>query len=148
VQHVAGQLTREEDAATVEGRDREQGELDRHHHAEVALAAAQRPEQVRFAVRGDVPQLAVGRHHVQRGHVVGGVAVLAAERPEPATEGVTDHGHRRRRAVEPGQPGLARLLDELAPPHPGLDPRGAVRRVSINKIKSLSHGTREALRAC
>jgi hypothetical protein len=37
------------------------GELDRRDHAEVAVAAAQRPEQVRLVLRVDTGRASVGR---------------------------------------------------------------------------------------
>ena len=54
-QHVAGVLELEEHRAAVDVLDRVQPELERGHDAEVAAAAAERPEQVRvLRLAGDV----------------------------------------------------------------------------------------------
>ena len=77
-QHVGRPLTREVDAAGIEAGHREQIEFQGGDHCKVALAAAQRPEQVGFGFRVDVAQFAVRGDYVERTHVVGGVPVGAA----------------------------------------------------------------------
>ena len=71
--------------------DREQLELDRGDDREAATAAAQRPEQIGLVLGVGVDELAVGGHELDRAHVVGGQAVLAAEKAHPAPERVADH---------------------------------------------------------
>jgi hypothetical protein len=69
-------------------------ELQPDDHAEVALAAAHRPEQLRLAVSSDLPQLPVSADDVDAAYPVGGEAVAAAERPDPASEGIADDAER------------------------------------------------------
>ena len=59
--------------------DRVQRELDRGDDAEVAAAAAQRPEQVGVLVGGGADELAARGHELDGEHVVGREAVLALE---------------------------------------------------------------------
>ena len=57
VQHLGGALAREEEDAGVDLRDRVELELERGDDAEVAAAAAERPEQLRLVVAVDAAQL-------------------------------------------------------------------------------------------
>jgi hypothetical protein len=82
-----------------------------------------------------MPQLPVGGHHVDREHVVRGVALRSAEdRTLPAAENVADRAQLGRRAVHRGQPELRRLLDDLLPAHAGLDPCGAGLRLDPHAV--------------
>jgi hypothetical protein len=82
-----------------------------------------------------MPQFAVRGHHVERAHMVGGVAVGAAEgRAETATQGVTGDSHRGVRPVQRSQPRLGRLRDDLRPYRSGADPGGAADRVDGHVI--------------
>jgi hypothetical protein len=53
------------DAGTVKAGHRKQVEFQRGDHAEVALVAAQRPEQFGFGRRVDMPQFGVRGHHLE-----------------------------------------------------------------------------------
>ena len=75
--------------------------------AEVAAAAAQRPEEVGLALAVDSTQSPVGGHDLDRGHLVGADAVLAAEPREAAAERVADDADVRRGAGERGEAVLA-----------------------------------------
>jgi hypothetical protein len=64
-----------------------QGELDPGDDAEVALAAADGPEQVGVALGVHDPDLAVGGHEGQAAYVVGGEAAASRHRAQPAVPG-------------------------------------------------------------
>ena len=116
-QHLGCPLDRPEHRAGVDLGDRVEPELDGGDDAEVAAAAAQRPEQGRLGVGVGAHQLAVGGDHLDRGDAVGGDAVGAAEPAEPAAERVADHAHvgRRARPVRPGRaPARARSRPSTA----------------------------------
>ena len=102
------------------GADRVRAELERGDDAEVAAAAAQRPEQVGVLVGAGVHLRAVGQHHVGADQAVDRepeaarqVAEAAAER-EPADAGGRDDPRRRRAAVLGG--GLVDLPPGAAAP--------------------------------
>jgi hypothetical protein len=61
-------------------------EFEATHCAEVAAAAADRPEQVGFVVSADFVNLAVGRHDFGAEHVVDRQPVLAVQPSETAAE--------------------------------------------------------------
>jgi hypothetical protein len=83
-----------------------QAELERRDDAEVRTGAAHAPEQVGVLLLARADLLAVGRHEVDREHVVDRVAPMPLEPPQPATQGqprdarVTDHPHRTREPVD------------------------------------------------
>src|SRR3954471_18664253 len=82
-----------------------------------------------------MPQCPVRGHHLQRAHVVGGVAEGAAEgRAETAAQGVTGDSHRGARPVQRSQPVLDRLRDDLGPYRSGADPRRAADRVMVTSF--------------
>ena len=109
------------------GADRMQEELERGDDAEVAAAAAQRPEQVRVLVqRTPGPCSPVGGHQLGGDQVVAGEAVLAPQPADAAAEREAGHPRlgdqagRRREAV-----GLRRGV-HLPPDRAALRPsRGA-----------------------
>ena len=68
----------------------EERELQRGHHAEVASATAQRPEQVGVFRRRCPRELAVGGDDFDRRHLVRGEAVLARQPTQAAAERVPD----------------------------------------------------------
>ena len=100
VQHLGRALEREEHDAGVDLADREQVELERGDDAEVAAAAAQRPEELGLVVAVDAAQLAVGGDELDRGDAVRRQAVLAAVPADAAAERVADDADVRRRAVQ------------------------------------------------
>ena len=79
------------------------GELDRGHDAEVAAAAAQRPEEVRVVLGVGAHEPAVGGDELERGHGVGLQAVLAGQPAHAAAERVAGDPDVRRRAVQARQ---------------------------------------------
>ena len=78
-------------------------ELDRGHDAEVAAAAAQRPEQVGWCSASARTRLAVGGDELERGHGVGLQAVLARQPADAAAERVAGDPDVGRGAVQAGQ---------------------------------------------
>ena len=87
--------------------------------AEVAAAAAQRPEQLGVLARADLDHLAARQHELKGDEVVAGEAVLAGEPADPAAERQAGHpglGHdpgrddqpvRRGRGVDVAEPAAA-----------------------------------------
>ena len=88
VQHLAGELEREEQRAGVQLIDRVHGELDRRHDPVVATAAAQRPEQVGVMLGVGANELAVGGDELDRRHRIALQAVLAGQPAHAAAERV------------------------------------------------------------
>ena len=94
--------------------------------AEVAAAAAQRPEQLGVRVGVDLDHLAGGQDELQRDEVVAGQAVLAGEPADAAAEREAGHaglGHdpgrddqlvRRGRGVDVAEPAAAADVHQLA----------------------------------
>ena len=60
--------------------------LERRDDAEIAAAAADRPEEVRIALVITGDEHAVGRYHVRRDQIVAGQAVGAAQIAHAAAE--------------------------------------------------------------
>ena len=104
-------------------------ELERGHDAEVAAAAAQRPEQVRIAVRTGHDTLAGRGDDLGPDQVVAGEARRARQPADPAAErqaadaGVAERPADDREMMRPG-----RRVDVL-PERPALDPDDPRRRV-------------------
>ena len=73
----------EREAAVTIGADRVSVELERGHDAEVAAAAAQRPEQLGVLVLARMDPLAGRRDELDRGEGVAGQAVARSSQPEP-----------------------------------------------------------------
>src|SRR6185312_11005364 len=101
---------------------RQQLELDRGDDAEVAAAAAQRPEQLRVVLVGGPADLAVGGDDLDRGDVVGGEAVLAGVPAHATAEGVADDADVRRGSVQAGEAEVGGGRDDVLPAGPGTDP--------------------------
>jgi hypothetical protein len=110
--------------------DREQLQLQRGHHAEVAAAAAQGPEQVLVLVGVGAHLLAVGGHELDAAHRVAGQAVEAAQPADAAAQDEADHAHVGRGPAQGGQAVLAGRGGEVARQRAGLDPRHA--RVGVD----------------
>jgi hypothetical protein len=108
--------------------DREQLQLDRGDDAEAAAAAAQRPEQVGLVLAVGAHELAVGGHQLDRVHMVGGQAVLTAEKAHPTAERVADYADVGRGARQRGEPVPGRGLDDLEPDRSRLDAGGPAGR--------------------
>jgi hypothetical protein len=110
----------------------EQPHLDRGDDAEVAAAAAQRPEEVGVLARGRPHEAAVGEHHLDRRDGVGGQAVLAADPAEAAAERVAHDPDVRRRAERRHEAGALELRGDVEPHHAGLGAEGAAVDVDVD----------------
>ena len=120
LQHLLGALEREEQRAGDDLGDREEAELERGHDAEVAAAAAHRPEQLGVVLGVDPPAYAVGRDEFDRDHGVGGDAVRAGEPADAAAERVADDADVVRRSGERGEAVRRDRGDDVAPEGAGL----------------------------
>ena len=89
VQHLGPAFDGVPQDAGVQLCDWEQPQLQGGDDAEAAAAAAQRPEQVGLVLAVGAAELAVGGHYLDRQHVAGRQAVLAAQEAQAAAEGVT-----------------------------------------------------------
>ena len=105
-EHVASLLKAPEQQAGLHDRaDLVQAELEFSDHAEVAAAAADRPEQVGVLVRGGPADLPAGGDHLGGDEVVDAQPGLAGQPPhapaerEPADTGVTDNTGRHGQAI-------------------------------------------------
>jgi hypothetical protein len=83
--------------------NREQPELEAGHDAEVAAAAADRPEQVRMLGLVCDELATVGGHDLDREQRIDRQAVLAHQPTDPAAEGQARDAHRARVAERGGQ---------------------------------------------
>ena len=135
LQDLLGTLLREHEHARVHLAQGMEAELDRGHHAEVAAAAAQRPEQVGIVVAVDPTEVAVGRHDLDRGHLVRLEAVLAAEPAEAAAQGIAGDADVGRGAGERGEPVLGGGLDGLDPDRAGADAGDARDGVDLDVLQ-------------
>ena len=141
--------------------------LQRRGNAEVAAAAAQRPEQVAVLLGAGMDQMAFSGDHVGGDEVVAGKAVLAqqpADAPaqrEPAKPGGGDQAAGR------GQAERLRLVVEIGPRSPALRDRTAGLRIDLdcfhqreienhptvgrrepgNAVRAAAHRERQALAA-
>ena len=102
--------------------------------AEVAAAAAQRPEEVGVGRLGHVEHLAVGVDELDGQQVVGREAVLRHQPAEPAAEREPGDARRRDRAAGDGEPVLGRGAVELRPRETALGPHCAGLRVDLGAL--------------
>ena len=100
-----------------------QRELDRGHDAEVAAAAAQRPEQLGMLVRGGADRLAGRGHELDGEHVVAGEAVLALEPAGAAAEREARDAGARHAAADGGEAVLLGRGVDLGPGQPAAHAR-------------------------
>ncbi len=82
-QHRGRLIQRVEHHAAQNLADRVELILEGRHDAEIAAAAAQRPEQVGILLGACLPQLAIGRDHLGRYQVVDRQAMLSPSQPRP-----------------------------------------------------------------
>ena len=134
--HVGGLLERPEGRPGLDDRDRMGAELERGDDAEVAAAAADRPEQVGVLVRARAGLGAVGEDHVRLEQVVDREPVLAAQVPDPAAEREpADAG----RGDDPGgrrEPVLVGGRVDLVPGAAAAGPDRAARRVDLDRVQA------------
>ena len=130
--HLRGLLERPERRPRVHRSHRMRAELERRDDAEVAAAAAQRPEQVgvlRLVCRDDA---AVGQHDVGRQQVVDRQPVLAGEVADAAAERQAADAGRRDEPARHGQPEGMRGVIDVAPHAAAVDAHGAFGRIDAD----------------
>lgn len=117
------------DAAAEEAGEREQVADQFRHDADVALAAAQGPEE--FGVLGGVGLVegAVGGDDLEGADVVGCEAVCPAQEREAAADRVADDAGAGARTGQGGQAVGRGCVQDVAPPCAGCDRGGASGRV-------------------
>ena len=102
--------------------------------AEVAAAAAERPEEVGVGRLGHVEHVAVGVDELDGQQVVGREAVFRHQPAEPAAEREPGDPRRRDHAAGDGEPVLARGGVELRPGEAALCPHRAGVRVDLGAL--------------
>ena len=137
-QHVGGVIGGPEDGSGHHGRaEGVQAEPERGDDAEVAAAAAQRPEQVGVLDRGRPDDAALSGDHLGGEQVVDGEPVLAHQPADATAEGEPGDAGVAHDAAGGGQPAGLGLVVDVAPQgttlHPGraaggVDPHGPHRR--------------------
>src|SRR5690606_2423324 len=121
-------------------------ELNFCHDAEVALAAADRPEQFWVARGVDDAWLAVRADQVQRPHQVSREAVLAAEQTDPAAQRVADDADLGGRPGQWREAVDGRRVDDIAPPGASLSPRCAARWIDADRTHAVRSDQHSAVR--
>ena len=104
--------------------------------AEVAAAAADRPEQVGVPLGVDLQHPAVGGHDLGRQQLVDGHAVLADEEADPAAERDAADADRAGVAEAGGEPVLAGGGRVLAGGEAAAGPGGAARKVEVEPAQA------------
>ena len=117
MEHLGRALEGEEHDSRVQLLDRVDGELERRDDAEVAVPAAERPEELCLVLSVDPDRATVRGDELDRGDAVRLKAVLAPEPAHAATERVAGHADVGRRAVQRGEPVLGELRSDAAPLH-------------------------------
>jgi hypothetical protein len=107
-------------------------ELERGDHAEVAAAAANRPEQIRVLIGAGAAQAPVGRDDFGRDQVVGREAVAARDPAEPAAEREPGDPGRRDDPAGHDQPERLRRAVHVGPGGAGLDLHATGRRIDLD----------------
>ena len=102
--------------------------------AEVALAAADRPEQVRLRVLARLDDLAVGGHHLGREQVVDRQPGLPSQEPDPTRQGDPADADRAGVAESGRAPLLGGGERVLARRRAGLDPGGSAVGVDLHPV--------------
>ena len=134
-EHPLGLLDRPEHRAPHDLRTQlDQPELERRHHAEVAAATPQRPEQVGVLVVAGVDEIALRRHQVHAGELVDREPVSTHDPPDAATEGEAGEPGVGHDASRDGEPVLLGRQVDLAEQHPRLGVRGPLLRVHLDLV--------------
>ena len=109
-------------------------ELERRDDAEVAAAAAQRPEQLRVLVLADVQVLAVRGDDVGPDEVVAGQPAPTDQPADPAAEREAGDARRGHEATGDRQPERLRLGVDVPPDASGLRHDAAPVRVDPDRV--------------
>ena len=132
--HGLGVSSLPEDRARVDRADRMRLEQEARHHAKVAAAAAQRPEEIGVLALAGRDETAVGQDDVRFEQVVDREAVLAREVPGAAAErqardaGGRDDAEGHRQAERVG--GVIDVARRAA----GIDPYGSACRIHAHAL--------------
>ena len=123
-------VDRPEDRPAVDGADRVAAEQERRHDAEVAAAAADRPEEVGVLLRARRDEPAVREHHVHAEQVVDREAVLAARgsRSRRPASGRRRRSSRGTRSAPPARTGASRGRRRPTGSRPRRGPSGSAGR--------------------
>ena len=116
----------------VAGQDRprvDRPELEARDHAEVAAAAAQRPQKVRIAVRTGHDPLAGGGHEFRADEVVAGEALDGRQPADPAAERQAANARVDDRATDDREVVAPRGSIDVLPASPAGDANDAGRRI-------------------
>ena len=125
LEHLVGFLDRPERRAADDLRDRVRLERELGHDAEVAAAAAQRPEEVGVLVGARGHRLPVREDDLGAEQVVDREAVRAREVSHPSAERQAADAGRRDDAARNGEPVLVRRRVDLAPGGAAADADGS-----------------------
>ena len=125
MENLGRALEGEEHHAGVQILDGIDGELDRRDDAEVAVAAAQRPEEIRLVLCVDADRAPVRGDELDRGDAVRLEAVLSAEPAHAAAQRVAGDSDVGGRPVQCGEPVLGELRRDAPPLHAGPDPHAS-----------------------
>ena len=112
-----------------------QPEGERGDHAEVAAAAAEGPEQVRFLGRARPHLAAVGQHDLRREQVVDGQSVRPRQMTESTTEGQAADTGGGEDAARGGEPVGAGGGVHLAPGAAATDPYGPECGIHLDRVE-------------
>ena len=156
VQDLGGAIEREEENARVDLADGEQVELERRDDAEVAAAAAQRPEQLGLVVAIGPQEPAIRGHELDRRHAARGQAELAGVPAHSAAERVAGDADVGRRAMQRGQAHLRGARHDVPPlraaTHAGALPLtidlDVVERVGLHEDRVFERPERPGVVAC
>ena len=132
--HGLGVRRLPEDRAGVDRADRMRLEQEARHDAEVAAAAAQRPEEVGVLALAGRDEAAIGQDDVGLEQVVDRQAVLAREVPGAAAEGEARDAGGRDDAEGHGQAERVGGVVDVARRAAGIDPHGAARRIDAHAL--------------
>ena len=112
-----------------------QAQLEARDDAEVAAAAAVRPQQIRILVLAGEHLLAVGGDELDAGEVVAGEPVLAFDPAGAAAEREAGDARRRDPAARRREAVLLRAPVQLAPQHAGADADRAAASVDLDRVE-------------
>ena len=135
LQHGVALVDVPEGGSADEPRDVVQSEGERGDHAEVAAAAAEGPEQVRFLGRARPHLPAVGEHDLRREQVVDGQSVRPRQVPEAAAEGQAADAGGGEDAARGGEPVGAGGCVHLAPGAAAADPHGPDHGIHLDRVQ-------------
>ena len=141
--HGLGVSRLPEDRARVDRADRMRLEQEARHHAEVAAAPAQRPEEIGMLALAGRDETAVGQDDVRFEQVVDRQAVLAREVPGAPAEGQARDAGGRDDAKGHGQAERVGGVIDVARRAASIDPNRSARRIDAHALhhRQVDHQT-------